>query len=122
MPCVAVLLPHSYLLPGTWSLWSFVAIMGFSWWATLPLTSSLTAEVYGLHHLGILNGVAFTGHQIGGALSIQLGGLLRDLTGSYDLPFTVATLLLVGASLASFAIHERQYSSRYQPVPDFPVS
>jgi hypothetical protein len=55
-------------------------------------------------------------------LSIQLGGLLRDLTGSYDLPFTVATLLLFGASLVSFAIHERQYSSRYQPIPDFPVS
>src|SRR4030095_2987362 len=72
------------LAPGAWSLWGFVGIMGFSWWATLPLTSSLTAEVYGLKHLGILNGLAFTGHQIGGALSIQLGGTLRDLTGSYD--------------------------------------
>jgi len=92
--------------------------MGFSWWATLPLTSSLTAEVYGLQHLGILNGVAFTGHQIGGALSIQLGGLLRDLTGSYDVPFAVAALLLCGGSLASFAIHERRYSIRYQTVPD----
>ena len=30
---------------------------------TLPLTSVLTAEVYGLKHLGILNGLAFTGHQ-----------------------------------------------------------
>jgi len=106
------------LLPGTWSLWSFVVIMGFSWWATLPLTSSLTAEVYGLHHLGMLNGVAFTGHQIGGALSIQLGGLLRDLTGSYALPFAVAALLLFGASLGSFAIQERRYSIRYQTVPD----
>ena len=54
------------LAPGAWSLWSFVVIMGFSWWATLPLTSALTAEVYGLKHLGILNGLAFTGHQIGG--------------------------------------------------------
>jgi hypothetical protein len=24
--------------------------MGFSWYATLPLTSALTAEVYGLKH------------------------------------------------------------------------
>ena len=24
------------LAPGAWSLWSFVVIMGFSWWATLP--------------------------------------------------------------------------------------
>ena len=82
------------LAPGAWSLWGFVVIMGFSWWATLPLTSALTAEVYGLKHLGMLNGLAFTGHQLGGALSIQLGGTLRDLTGSYDLPFALAGLLL----------------------------
>ena len=102
------------LAPGAWSLWSFVVIMGFSWWATLPLTSALTAEVYGLKHLGTLNGLAFTGHQIGGALSIQLGGTLRDLTGSYDLPFAIAGLLLCGASLLSFAIREQRYSTRYQ--------
>jgi len=102
------------LAPGDWSLWSFVGIMGFSWWATLPLTSALTAEVYGLKHLGMLNGVVFTGHQIGGALGIQLSGVLRDLTGSYDLPFTIAAFLLFGASLTSFAIQEKRYSMRYQ--------
>jgi MFS family permease len=95
--------------------------MGFSWWATLPLTSALTAEVYGLKHLGILNGLAFTGHQIGGALSIQLGGILRDLTGSYEVPFAIAGMLLFGASLTSFAIPERRYSIRYQTVPTSPV-
>ena len=104
------------LAPGAWGLWSFVVIMGFSWWATLPLTSALTAEVYGLKHLGMLNGLAFTGHQIGGALSIQLGGILRDRTGSYDLAFALAGLLLFGASLMSFAIREQRYSTRYQPV------
>jgi MFS family permease len=104
------------LAPGAWSLWGFVVIMGFSWWATLPLTSALTAEVYGLRHLGMLNGLAFTGHQIGGALSIQLGGVLHDLTGSYELPFAIAGLLLFGASLASVMIRERRYSTRYQPA------
>ena len=102
------------LLSADWSLWGFVAIMGFSWWATLPLTSALTAEVYGLKHLGMLNGLAFTAHQIGGALSIQLGGVLRDLTGSYTVPFAIAALLLFGASLASFCIQEKRYSIRYQ--------
>jgi len=109
------------LAPGAWSLWSFAVIMGFSWWATLPLTSALTAEIYGLKHLGVLNGIAFTGHQIGGALSIQLGGVLRDLTGSYEVPFAVAGLLLFVASLASFAVQERQYSARYQTVSASPL-
>ena len=48
------------------------------------------------------------------ALSIQLGGTLRDLTGSYDLSFAIAGLLLFGASLVSFAIREQRYSTRYQ--------
>jgi MFS family permease len=109
------------LAPGAWSLWSFAVIMGFSWWATLPLTSALTAEIYGLKHLGVLNGIAFTGHQIGGALSIQLGGVLRDLTGSYEVPFAVAALLLFVASLVSFAVQERQYSARYQTVSASPL-
>jgi NADH:ubiquinone oxidoreductase subunit 6 (subunit J) len=64
--------------------------------------------------IALLNGIVFTGHQIGGALGIQLSGVLRDLTGSYDLPFTIAALLLFGASLASFAIQEKRYSMRYQ--------
>jgi len=110
------------LVPGDWALWSFTVIMGFSWWATLPLTSSLTAEVYGLKHLGILNGVTFTGHQIGSSLSIQLGGLLRDLTGSYDLPFAIAGLLLFAASLVSWGIQEKRYSARYQLRPEPPMS
>jgi NADH:ubiquinone oxidoreductase subunit 6 (subunit J) len=50
-------------------------------------------------------------------LSIQFGGVMRDLTGSYELPFTIATLLLLGASVASFSIQEKRYSTKYQTVP-----
>src|SRR5262249_808164 len=103
---------------GDWALWSLAVILGFSYWATLPLTSALTAELYGLKHLGMLNGVTFTGHQIGSSLGIQLGGLLRDLTGSYALPFAIATLLLFAASLVRFGIQEKRYSVRYQTRPE----
>ena len=89
--------------------------------ATQELRDSL-AELYGLKHLGILNGVTFTGHQIGSSLSIQLGGLLRDLTGSYDWPFAIAGLLLFAASLVSLAIDEKRYSARYQTRPEPPLS
>ena len=96
--------------------------MGFSYWATAPLTSALTADFYGLKYLGMLNGVAFTGHQMGSALGIQLGGLLRDRTGSYAVPFAMAGLLLFAASLVSFRIQEKRYSARYQARPEPPVS
>lgn len=56
----------------------------------------------------------FTGHHIGGALSAQLGGVLRDVTASYTLPCAIAPVLLVGASLVSFGIQAQRYSSHYQ--------
>ena len=52
-------------------------------------------------------------HQFGGGLSIQMAGELRDLTGSYDVPFLIAAVLLAIASVVSFSIREKKYSSRY---------
>ena len=99
------------LAPDPWGLWGFAAIAGFSYWATAPLTTSLTADVYGLKSLGTLSGITFLIHQIGGAASIQFAGLMRDLTGSYTVPFATAALLLLPAALCAFSIREKQYSA-----------
>ena len=105
-------------LPGGWGLWGFVLIAGFSWWATAPLTTSLTADVYGVRRLGTINGIAFTAHQVGSAASVQLAGYMYDIFESYFLPFSIAGLLLIPAALSSFTIREKKYSIRYQsPSP-----
>ena len=82
--------------------------------ATLPLNTSLTADIYGLKYLGTLSGVSFLVHQVGSAGAILLAGILRDVTGSYDLPFAIAGSLLLPAALVSFSIREKQYSATYQ--------
>ena len=107
------------LIPGmsTAGLWLFACIAGFSWIATLPLTSSLTAEVYGLRAMGTISGVTFMFHQIGGFISVTLAGWLYDVTGSYTLPFTIVGSLLVPAALSAFSIREKKYSARYQAPP-----
>jgi MFS family permease len=108
------------LAPGPVGIWAFAIIGGFSWVATAPLTSSLTADIYGLKNLGTLNGMSTFAHQVGGALSVFLGGLLYDVFGAYDVPFAIAGVMLVGASVAAFSIKEKKYSARYQaagPVP-----
>ena len=105
------------LAPGTLGIWGFAVIAGFSWIATAPLTSSLTADIYGLRTMGTLNGMSTFAHQMGGALSILMGGLLYDVFGAYDVPFAIAGVMLIGASLVSISIREKKYSSRYQPVP-----
>ncbi|MCZ6876171.1 MAG: MFS transporter, partial [bacterium] len=100
--------------PAPWSIWGFAVIMGFSWIATLPLNTSLTADIYGLKYLGTLSGVASLVHQVGSAGTILLAGILRDVTGSYDLPFAIAGSLLLPAALVSFSIREKKYSATYQ--------
>ena len=78
----------------------------------------MTGEIYGMRTLGTLGGVSLLAHQIGGGLSIWLAGKFYDLTGGYDISFTLAVIALVGASLISFGIAERRYSIRYMtPAP-----
>ena len=62
------------LAPDSVGLWAFAAITGFSWLATVPLTTSLTADVYGLKNLGVLTGVAYAVHNLGGAIAASFSG------------------------------------------------
>jgi MFS family permease len=105
------------LAPDPWGLWGFAAIAGFSYWATAPLTTSLTADVYGLKTLGTLSGITFLIHQVGGAASIQFAGLMRDMAGSYTVPLTMAGIFLLPAALSAFSIREQQYSAKAQKHP-----
>ena len=102
------------LMPGSTGLWVFASLAGFSWIASVPLTSSLTADVYGLRALATISGVSFLCHQVGSFVSILLAGYLFDLTGSYSLAFAFAGSLLFPAALSAFTIKERKYSVRYQ--------
>jgi MFS family permease len=96
-----------------WMLYLFAVVAGLSWFSTVPLTVALTAEIYGVRHMGTLVGIAFTSHQVGGAVSIYLAGRLFDLSGSYTGVYLVGIALLLGAALASYAIQEQRYSLKY---------
>ena len=102
--------------PGLASLWVFATLAGFSWIASVPVTTSLTADVYGLRALGTISGISFLCHQVGAFVSITLAGVLYDSTGSYLIPFVIAGSLLIPASLSAFTINEKKYSVRYQAV------
>jgi MFS family permease len=95
------------------ALYVFAVVGGLVWLATPPSTMALTGEIYGLRSLGTLGSVSLLAHQLGGGASVWLAGKLHDMTGSYDIAFTLAAIALVGASLISFTIAERRYSIRY---------
>ena len=101
-------------VPGDAALWMFAVVAGFSWFATPTLTTSLTADIYGLRVLGTVAGVSFLFHQLGGAASVLLAGVLYDIYGSYQVPFFIAGALLFPAAIASATIKEKKYSVRYQ--------
>jgi MFS family permease len=98
------------------ALYAFAVLAGLSWLATPTAVSALTSEVYGMRALGTLNGIALLVHQIGAGASVWLAGALYDTTGSYDLAFGLGLVSLIVASLVSFGIAERRYSSRYAAV------
>ena len=102
--------------PGALSLWVFATLAGFSWIASVPVTTSLTADVYGLRALATIAGISFLCHQVGAFVSIIVAGILYDATGSYFLPFVIGGALLFPASLSAFTINEKKYSVRYQAV------
>ena len=103
-----------FTIPPSIGIWAFATLAGISWIATPPLTSSLTADIYGVRNIGTLNGLSTMSHQIGGSLSVFMAGVLYDMTGAYEFPFAIAGLFLLGATLASYAVNERKFSIRYQ--------
>ncbi len=108
------------MLPGSLGIWGFAVLAGLSWVATPPLTSSLTADIYGLRNLGTLGGISTLAHQIGGAISVLAAGFLYDLLGACEIPFALAGSMLIIASIASFSVKERRYSVRYQQASPEP--
>ena len=105
------------VLPGPSAIWAFAVIGGMSWLATVPLTASLTADVYGVRNLGTLFGFANMAHQLGGAAAVMLFGWAFTAWGSYDVPFAIGALTLVGAGIVSLSIREKKNSVRYVRVP-----
>jgi predicted MFS family arabinose efflux permease len=87
---------------------AFAAVMGLLWLSTVPLTSGLVAQIFGLRHMGMLFGIVFFSHQVGAFLGVWLGGLLYDRTGSYDVIWWVAVALGLVAALLHWPIDERK--------------
>jgi predicted MFS family arabinose efflux permease len=85
----------------------FSAIMGLLWLSTVPLTSGLVAQIFGLRYMATLFGIVFLSHQVGSFLGVWLGGYLYDTYGSYDLIWWLSIALGLIAALLHWPIDER---------------
>lgn len=89
------------------TIYAFAAVMGILWLSTVPLTSGIVAQVFGLRFMATLFGFVFLSHQLGSFLGVWLGGYLYDRTGSYDVVWWTGVGLSVAAALIHMPINER---------------
>ncbi|UXX84883.1 MFS transporter [Roseovarius pelagicus] len=108
-----------YLLAGIYTLRTFIAAafimtpitpatvllfsvgMGSLWLATVPLTSGLVAQLYGLRYMGTLYGIVFFSHQLGSFMGVWLGGRMYDAFGDYNAVWWIG----VGVGAFSAIVH-----------------
>ena len=95
----------------------FAAAFGLLWLSTVPLTSGLIAQVFGMRYMGTLYGFVFLSHQVGSFLGVWLGGLIYDRTGSYDLLWWLSIALGIFATVVHLPINETPLARlRAQPA------
>src|SRR5512146_70047 len=72
----------------------FAAAMGLLCWpGLLPLIGGLVAEIFGTRYIATLLGLSFVVHQAGSSLGTWGGGLIFDLSGSYDRAWQIGALI-----------------------------
>ena len=96
------------------NLYLFAAAMGILWLSTVPLTTGIVAQVFGVRYMATLFGIVFFSHQVGSFLGVWLGGRLYDQTGSYDTMWWAGIVAGIVAAVIHLPINEK-------PVPRLAV-
>lgn len=99
------------------SLYVFALVMGATWLGTVPLTSGVLAQIFGVRYIGTLFGLVFLGHQLGGFFGAWLGGSVYDATQSYAWMWAVSIALGVASVLLNLPIRDRSIERQLEAVP-----
>jgi len=94
----------------------FGTLSGLLWLSTLAPTSAMVNQMFGPANFGLLYGIAFCSHQIGGFFGVLLGGLMRAWTGSYDMTWYLSIALGIASALISLPIVEKPVGERAKAV------
>jgi MFS family permease len=89
----AVFTAYFVMPPTPASTLLFAAAMGMLWLSVAPLVSGLVAEMFGTRYMATLLGIAFVMHQVGSSLGAWGGGVIFDITGSYDRAWQIGVLI-----------------------------
>ncbi|MDX3908083.1 MAG: MFS transporter [Pigmentiphaga sp.] len=90
-----------------WELYAAAALGGIVWAGSIALSSAILADVYGVRRVGVLYGLTYLGHQVGGMISSWLGGWGYETFGTHWVSFGAAGTLLVIAAAVSLRLPRR---------------
>ena len=93
----------------------FACLIGLLWLSTVPATSGLVSQIFGLRYMGMLYGIVFLSHQLGAFLGVWLGGRVFDATGSYNAVWWVAIALGIASALIHLPINEKPVARLVTP-------
>lgn len=96
--------------PATVVLFAFA--MGALWLATVPLTSGLVAQIYGVRYMGTLYGIVFLSHQLGSFTGVWLGGWMYDLYGSYTAVWWIGVAVGAFSAIVHLPVQEEPLEAR----------
>ncbi len=85
---------------------AFASVMGVLWLGTVPLTSGLVAQIFGVRYMSTLFGIVFFSHQVGSFIGAWWGGWSFDTTGNYDQVWIASIALGLLAALLHLPITE----------------
>jgi MFS family permease len=97
------------------TVYAFSVALGLVWLGTVPLTSGIVAQVFGVQYLSMLFGIVYLGHQIGAFLGGWLGGYVYDASGSYLPVWVIAVGLSIIAAVAN-ALADESAVARLRPA------
>lgn len=86
-----------------WALWLVSAVIGWNYGGLFTLYPSTCLSYYGATAMGSIYGLMFTAFGLAGFAGPYIGGFLKDVTGTYSIPFIVGSCT-VGVSIAIMAL------------------
>lgn len=90
------------------------SLIAFAFGGMLTLFPAITANYYGTKNLGVNYGLVFTAWGGGGVFGPLLGGLVRDITGTYGFAYAISAGITIIAVL--LAVTMKPPSNIYEQV------
>ena len=99
-----------------WAFYIFAAVFGLAYGGVIPLSTTISVELFGLKSLGIILASLELFPIIGSASGAPLAGSIFDITGSYHLAFLISVVISALAIILSLFLLRSKGKEAEHPV------